>query len=404
MPGDPHGHLRARVQPAEARHPAALPRQENRRHLTGGAGTDTGTGSPSRPGTRIPTGIPPRPAAAPGPPRDQDSAGIPPAAGAAARPRVSTGSAPPPSLCGDSHRRRDRHRDPRRHSAPASTTCPPADPRDRRTGRRTRSPDGRTPPERGSLPRQPGHGAAGTDKRAPLGPSSALHGALRERCPTGTPRPAAGAQSPALTPRMQRAAVRGGGAGRGPSRQCLGRGGAGRRPTHPEPPRATGVPGVHVPRRRRSPASPPGLPARPRPAARSTPAGPPAAGLLTSAVSLPPSAGAVAGPGDMGAGWRAEPSPCESLRHRPGPSTSISGLSSAPCKRAKSQGRLRSAPLHTCSPGRSRRPGHSPGSPPGPALTARRPPGPCLRRAGGCAPRAAPCPAICPERGLPGLI
>lgn len=130
-----------------------------------------------------------------------------------------------------------------------------------------------------------------------------------------------------------------------------------------------------------------------------SPASPPAAGLLTSAVSLPPSAGAVAGPGDMGAGWRAESSPYESLRHRPGPSTSIPGLSSAPCKRAKSQGRLLSAPLHTCSPGRSRPPGHSPGraSPPGPALMARRPPGPCPRRgpeASGRAARPGMLPAV----------
>lgn len=100
---------------------------------------------------------------------------------------------------------------------------------------------------------------------------------------------------------------------------------------------------------------------------------------------------------------RAEP--CESLRHRPGPSTSIPGLSSAPCERAKSRGRLRSAPFHTCSPGRSRSPGRAPGqaSPPAPALMAA---GSGRARAG-CAPRGAAgrvtCPAPPPGRNSPGL-
>ncbi|XP_032552539.1 collagen alpha-1(I) chain-like [Chiroxiphia lanceolata] len=121
--------------------PSPLPvSNSSRRHLTGGAGTGTDTGTPISTGTRIPAAIPTRtaaapglrPAQAPGPPWEQDGTGIPPTAGAAARPA----SAPAPAgtrtaaeLPRKLAPRRERHRDPRRHPTPAAASCTPADPR-----------------------------------------------------------------------------------------------------------------------------------------------------------------------------------------------------------------------------------------------------------------------------------
>ncbi|XP_050163029.1 collagen alpha-1(I) chain-like [Myiozetetes cayanensis] len=310
----------------------------------------SGTGPPTRTGAET----------APGAGRHRDTA----SSRSRSPTRFSTGSRR------HSHRRR----------APAETRTPPGtapgppaapDPRyrhphagrppGRRTGRWSRSPAGQTPRQRGSLPRQPRHSAGRTGTRTPPGKRSALPGALREQSPTGTPRPASEGSAAHMGTR------RGWGGRQG--RGHPGLGGTVRRPTHPEPPRATRVPGARVrPRRRRSPASPPARALRSGPPRRGRP--PPGCLPLPSPCLPPPGPPLAPGTwGPSGESSRARASPYVTARGPPRPSRGSRVLL---CERAKSRGRLRSAPLHTCSPGRSRSPGRAPGraSPPGPALMA----------------------------------